>query len=113
MNTNVLEYKGYFATVQYSREDALLYGKIEGINDLVTFDSESASGIEQSFHEAVDEYIDMCADIGKKPEKAYKGVFNVRISPEMHRLAAEEAIKTGVTLNQFVSSAIESKLANA
>lgn len=51
------------------------------------------------------------AQCGKKPEKEFRGVFNVRIKPEMHRCAALEAAKEGVTMNQFVSEAIQEKLA--
>ncbi len=76
---NVLEYKGYYTQVEYDYDDCVLYGKIEGIGDLVNFDSESASGIEQAFHEAVDEYLAFCSEVGKEPDKTYKGSFNIRI----------------------------------
>ncbi|HHT9147108.1 MAG TPA: YlcI/YnfO family protein [Candidatus Wunengus sp. YC61] len=42
--------------------------------------------------------------------RSYKGSFNVRISPEMHRKAVEKAIKKGLSLNQFVQKAIEKEL---
>ena len=110
---NVLEYKGYYTQVEYDYDDCVLYGKIEGIGDLVNFDSESASGIEQAFHEAVDEYLAFCSEMGKEPDKTYKGSFNIRMSPEMHRQAAYQAAKAGLTLNQYVSNAVAAQLANA
>ena len=113
MADNVLTYKGYYTRIEYSAPDGVLYGQIEGINDLVTFDSESADGIEQSFHEAVDDYLKTCEEVGKSPDKAYKGIFNVRVTPETHRRASEAAIREGITLNQFVASAIERSLAHA
>ena len=113
MKGNVLEYKGYYTEIEYSVEDNVLFGKIEAINDLVTFDSESANGIEKSFHEAVDDYLDFCAEVGKKPDKAFKGSFNVRTTPQLHRASAVEAFRRGCTLNQFVSSALTHELAHA
>lgn len=103
---NTIEYKGYFANVLYSAEDMVLYGKIEGIDDLVTFESENAADIEKEFQNAVDDYLAYCKDIGKEPDKTYKGTFNVRIDPRLHREIALTASRNGITLNQAVENAI-------
>ena len=55
---NILEYKGYLTKIEYSAEDNVIFGKVEGIKDLILFESENTSGIEGKFHEAVDEYLD-------------------------------------------------------
>ena len=47
--SNVIQYKGYFTNVEYSQEDQILFGKIEGIRDLVTFECENAGEVEQAF----------------------------------------------------------------
>lgn len=107
MRENILEYKGYYAKVEFSAEDAVLYGKIEGINDLISFESESASGISQAFQEAVDDYLNFCQEVGKSPEKAYKGSFNIRIPPELHKSLARLALKQGKKLNEVVVQALE------
>ncbi len=103
---NILEYRGYYTKVEYSAEDHVLYGKIEGIRDLVNFESENAENVEKEFHEAVDDYLAFCSDLGQAPDKPYKGLFNVRISPELHRKAAIAADKRGESLNAFVADAI-------
>ncbi len=105
--SNVLKYKGYYAVVQYSVDDEVLYGKIEGINDLVSFESDSLSEVKKEFENAVDDYIEYCSEIGKEPEKAYKGNFNVRIPSELHKKLAVSAMYNNVTLNQAVQKAIE------
>lgn len=64
-----LEYKGFHSYIHYSAADKVLYGKIEGIKDLVDFESESAVEIENEFHKAVDDYIAFCEEIGKNVEK--------------------------------------------
>lgn len=108
--SNILEYKGYFTKVQYSSKDNVLHGKVEGIADLITFESYSCEEIESEFHAAVDDYLEFCQDIGKVPEKPYKGSFNIRISPELHKRADITAKKQSITLNQFVSDAIAEHL---
>lgn len=69
MMKNLLEYKGYYGKVEYSVEEQILFGKIEGIVDLVTFESKNADEIEKEFRDAVDDYLDFCHQVGKEPEK--------------------------------------------
>ena len=107
MMKNILEYKGYYAKVEYSSEDKVLFGKIEGINDLVNFESDSTEGIEKEFREAVDDYLEFCKEVGKEPDKVYKGTFNVRITPELHKKAALIALKNGDSLNRTIEKALE------
>ena len=68
---NKLEYKGYKTNINVSFEDNNLYGKIEEIVDLVTFESDTIAGIREEFKSAVDEYLAFCESVGKKPEKPY------------------------------------------
>ena len=107
MMNNILEYKGYHTRVEYDSEDMLLRGKIEGISDFVNFESQSVETVEEEFHKAVDDYLAFCADVGKTPEKEYKGTFNVRISPDLHRRLAYIAFANKVSLNTSVEKAIE------
>lgn len=109
---NILEYKGYYTKVQYSAEDKLLFGKIEGIRDLVNFECENVADVEKEFQAAVDDYLAFCDDMGQEPDKVYRGTFNVRIDPELHKAAAIKADKQGKTLNAFVASAIQSAVEN-
>lgn len=105
--SDILEYKSYYATIQFSAEDEVFHGKIIGINDLVTFEGITVRELKKAFHGAVDDYIDTCRDSGKDPEKTYKGTFNVRIPAELHREAAKEAALKNISLNDFVRSAID------
>lgn len=73
---NILEYRGYFTKIEYSAEDQVLYGKIEGINDLVNLESNKLEDIVAEFHSAVDDYLEMCRCFGKEPDKEYS-VHNV------------------------------------
>jgi len=70
---NKLVYKGYRTKIEFSSADHVLYGKAEGINDLITFESDSADEIEKEFHNAVDDYLEFCKEVGKEPDKEYSG----------------------------------------
>ena len=102
-----LEYKGYIGKIHYSQEDEVFFGTIFGIDDLVTFEGESVHELKNAFEEAVDSYLEMCEEIGKEPDKTYRGLFNVRIDPELHKQIAMEAVKRGISLNQFVETALK------
>lgn len=108
--SNVLSYKGYSTKIEYSAEDQVIFGRIEGIVDSISFHSEAVAGIEKSFQDAVDDYLELCAEVGKQPDKPYKGTFNVRISPALHKLAAQIASRNGCSLNEFVQNAIEDRV---
>lgn len=111
--TNTLRYKGYFAKPEYSAEDQIFYGKILGITDLVDFYSEDARELQKEFETAVDDYLAFCKEIGKEPQRAYSGSFNVRVSPELHKRAALQAQTEGTTLNKIVETAIKKYLERA
>jgi predicted HicB family RNase H-like nuclease len=106
---NLMEYKDYYAKIEYSSEDDIFFGSIIGIEDSITFEGKSISELKKAFHEAVDDYLDMCQKTGKEPQKYYKGSFNVRISPEIHRRADLLARSKKMSLNKFVENAINEK----
>lgn len=110
---DVLEYKSYYAEVHFSSEDEVFYGKIIGTNDLVSFEGTTVKELKKAFQEAVDDYLATCKELGKEPEKMYKGNFNVRIPSELHRQAARYAALKKMTLNEFVRHAIASVISKA
>lgn len=103
---NILEYKSYIGSVDFSGEDKVFFGKIVGIKDLVTFEGQSVQELENAFHGQVDDYIKTCKKLGKEPEKSYKGVFNVRVSTVLHQKAAVLATRTNMSLNQIMKFAL-------
>jgi len=103
---NTMEYKGYLGSVEFSQEDALFYGKVLGIRALISYEGSSAAELVADFHGAIDDYLALCAQQGKEPERAYKGSFNVRISPELHKQAVAAAMAHNMTLNSFVENSI-------
>ena len=106
MKESMLEYKGYHTVVRYNATDGTLRGIIEGINDYVDFQTTCIADVEKEFHCAVDDYLIFCSEVGKEPEKEYKGTFNVRIKPELHKKLAFKALEDGDSLNKAVENAI-------
>ena len=109
---NYLEYKDYYGSVSYSTEDDVLYGKILGISDSISYEGQSIEEIREAFVEAVEDYFLLCEEVGKEPERLYKGSFNIRIAPELHKKAVIHATASGDTLNHLVEQAIEQYVAN-
>jgi len=104
--SDYLHYKDYIGSVEFSEEDAVFYGKVVGIKSLVSFEGDSVNAIIEDFRNAVDEYLDFCAENGTKPEKSFKGSFNIRIGADLHRRAALAASVRGISLNTLVEDAI-------
>ena len=105
----MMEYRGYHADIKYSDEDRMFIGEVFGINDTLGFHGTSVDELETMFHQSIDNYLEMCREFGKEPEKEYKGKFNVRIPPMLHRLAAYYARKNEMSLNEFVIQAIQNE----
>lgn len=105
-----LEYKSYVGTAELSEEDKVFHGKLANLRDLVTFESATAAGLVKAFREAVDDYLADCAAEGREPDKPFKGQFNIRTRPELHRAYARIAAVRGQSLNEVVTAALESAL---
>ena len=108
--TERLYYKDYFTDVHFDAESKTLYGKIEGIADLINFYTTDATKVEEEFRSAVDDYIEFCKEKGVNPDKPYSGVFNVRVSPELHRCLALKARQENCSLNAVVRTTLEQGL---
>lgn len=99
---SMMEYNGYRAIISYNQEDDMFVGEVLGLNDSLNFYGNTTKELHESFHQSIDNYIKLCKEKEKKPEKEYKGTFNVRISPELHKRLSEEAKFNNITLNQQV-----------
>ena len=109
---NVMEYKGYVGSVEFSEKDGVFYGKVQGIRSLISYEGTTANGLVSDFHEAVDDYLEACKKEGSSPETPYKGSLNVRFkNSDIHRRAAVYAIMHEQSLNSFIEEAVEEKLA--
>lgn len=106
----MMEYKGYHAQVEFDAEDGIFFGKVYGVTDSLNFHGTSVDELEKMFHQSIDNYLEMCAQCGKIPDKEFKGSFNVHISPELHKQISLQAAQQGISLNQYVLKALEKSL---
>jgi predicted HicB family RNase H-like nuclease len=106
-----MEYKGYHASIKYSEEDNLFVGEVIGVNDTLGFHGSSVTELEDMFHQSVDNYLEMCREFGREPDREYKGQFNVRISPQLHKTVVLYAKLRNQSLNDFVITALEDECA--
>lgn len=106
-----LEYKGYLGTIEAELEDNMLFGKLAFLRDLVTYEAPDLVGLRREFEHSVDAYLAACAELGRAPDTPFKGTFNVRVSPEIHRKAA--MLAGGRSLNAFVAEAIAEKISRS
>jgi non-homologous end joining protein Ku/predicted HicB family RNase H-like nuclease len=105
---SVLRYKDYQGAVEF--DDGRLIVRLLHIDDLITTEIDRASEAQAAFTELVDDYLASCVEVGKQASKPFKGSFNVRVPPNLHKRAAFAAMEEGETLNAFVLSALENKL---
>jgi predicted HicB family RNase H-like nuclease len=98
---NMMTYKGYAARIEFSEADDCFVGHITGIRDVVGFHGDSVSELRTAFAEAVDDYLETCARLGRSPQKPYSGRVLLRIDPALHAQAAALAEAQGQSLNAW------------
>ena len=108
---NLIEYKGYIGSVEFSESDGIFFGKVQGIRSLISYEGTNAAELISDFHGAIDDYLSLCEEEGSSPEIPYKGSFNVRFKKkENHRRAAIYAMTHDQSLNSFIEEAVEEHL---
>ena len=107
---DMMMYKRYYGSVHYSDEDQIFHGKIEFIRSLVSYEGADVKSLRMGFEAAVNDYLELCEEENKEPEKSFKGSFNVRTGPDLHRKAALFAKSKGTNLNSIITDALEKYL---
>ncbi len=107
---NMMEYKGYFGSVNYNDEDRIFYGKVEYIRSLISYEGHDVESLRNNFCEAVDDYLELAKARNIEPEESFKGSFNIRTSKELHRRAAIAAKQRDINLNKLVNEAMQKYL---
>lgn len=103
---DMMQYKDYYGSVHFDDEALLFYGKVEFVRALISYEATTAKGLRKAFEEAVNDYLELCKEQNKTPEKPFKGSLNIRLTSELHRLVAIEAAHNHVSLNQFINNVL-------
>ncbi len=104
---NTMTYKGYTARIEFDERDNLFVGRLLGVRDIVSFHADNVADLRAAFEEAVDDYLETCAKIGKTPEKPASGKLMLRIPPEVHSAALVAAQAAGTSLNQWAAKVLK------
>jgi predicted HicB family RNase H-like nuclease len=108
---NVLTYKGYYGSVDFSLDDNCLYGTLIGLeNGAITYEGTTLEELKAGFEETVDLYLEHCQECNIKPKKPFTGLFSIRLNPLLHQQVAFKAKEEGLTINGFVKKALEHEL---
>lgn len=101
-----MTYKNYTARIEFDSRDNILVGRLLGIHDRVSFHADNVLDLRTAFEEAVDDYLETCAKIGKPPQKPVSGRLILRVPPEVHQAALAAAQAAGTSLNQWAAQAL-------
>ena len=105
-----MKYKDYEALVDFDEADRILYGRVLGTRDVISFEADSVDEIERAFQEAVDDYLEQCAETGREPDKSFSGRLIVRMDPALHRKLYLEAAREGASLNAWITESLEARI---
>jgi predicted HicB family RNase H-like nuclease len=109
-----LEYKGYKGSVEYSKVDNCLFGKVQGLSkDLIAYEGQTLDELRKDFEDGIDSYLEGCKADGVEPAKPYSGKLNLRMSSELNSRVAAFVASTGITINDFINRAITNELNKA
>ncbi|HMT06416.1 MAG TPA: type II toxin-antitoxin system HicB family antitoxin [Pyrinomonadaceae bacterium] len=103
----LMEYKGFKAKVEFSADDEVFFGRLIGIDDIVTFEGTTVRELKKAMKDAVEFHIEICERIGQKVKKPYSGKLLFRLPSELHAKIAEVAVKNGKSINEWGREVLE------
>ena len=105
-----MEHRGYRGVVIFDDEGGLLHGEVVDTRDVITFQGSSVSEIRQAFMDSVDEYLAVCSERGRQPDRPYSGRIALRLPPRVHRAATAAARTQGKSLNAWLAEVVGREL---
>lgn len=109
MSENIMYYRGYTAQVEYSAEDRLFTGHVVGLkHNMIDFEGESVSALTTDFHNAIEFYLQCCAEEGTDPERPAADLdLRLELPSDIHDRIARQAEASGQSLNQVIIDALQ------
>ena len=103
----MMNYKSYEAVVEYGEDADIFHGEVINMRDVITFQGKSVSELKRAFAASVEDYLAFCKQRGEEPEKPFSGQFVVRTEPALHKAMFSAAKRAGLSLNRWVTAALE------
>lgn len=102
---NIIEYKGYIGSVEFSEEDSLFHGRVLGIRSMITYEGRTTDELAEDFRGAVDDYLIICEAEGIAPERSCAG--QLKISPDLHKQLEVNASKKHMSVNSYLREILD------
>jgi predicted HicB family RNase H-like nuclease len=103
-----MTYKGYSAYVEFDDEAGIFHGEVLDTKDVITFQGSSVAELRRAFKDSIDDYLAFCKERGEEPDKPFSGKFILRIPKELHRKIYIKSIKSGQSINNFITDQLSS-----
>ena len=103
-----MTYKGYSAYVDFDDEAGIFHGEVLDTKDVITFQGSSVAELRKAFKDSIDDYLAFCKKRGEEPDKPFSGKFILRIPKELHRNIYIKSIKSGQSINNFITDQLSS-----
>ena len=101
------------AVVTYDNDLGILHGEVIDTRDVITFQGRSVDDLQEAFQHSVDDYLKLCEERGREPDKPFSGKVALRMDPETHRTIVGAARTSGKSLNTWILDAIGDELEHA
>jgi len=102
-----MEYKGFIGTVEYDEEAEIFHGEVINLKDVITFQSDSVSGLKHEFRESIDDYLEFCRERNEEAEKPFSGKLTLRLDPALHRKLYIQSRRQKKSLNRFITETLD------
>lgn len=103
----MMKYRGYSAAVRFDYEARVFHGEVMDTRDVIVFEGESVPQLEKEFRTSIDDYLAVCTERGRTPDRPYSGRIPLRLAPKVHRAATTAARAEGKSLNAWLAETIE------
>jgi predicted HicB family RNase H-like nuclease len=107
---STLKHKNIFGTIDFDEESKMMFGQLIDVNGVIMYEGENAKEFHENFISAVEDYILLCEEKKIPIMRTFKGVFNVRTTPEIHQALNTLSIETGEKINSLVNKSLKSFL---
>ena len=103
----MMDYKGYRAAITFDDDARVFQGEVVDTNDVIIFEGTSVEQLNCEFRSSIDDYLAVCLERGRSPDKPFSGRIPLRVSPAVHRAAATAAKSEGKSLNAWLVETVE------
>ena len=99
--------KAMSEALSFPKKMAFFMVRSWGIRSLISYEGESAKELLDDFHGAIDDYLETCKAEGKEPEVAFKGSFNIRLSPDLHKKLFIYTTAHQMSMNKYIEDTLK------